>query len=478
MGRYKKIGILLAVLAVVSAAAFCISRYEQKKEIIKNSDEIILEIDSGAVSALSWEYESGPLSFHKDGEWIYDGDEAFPVDEEKIEDLLSVFREFGVSFVIEEVEDYGQYGLDDPVCRICFTVEDSSYEMSLGAFSTMDSERYVAVRETSGGTVSGGDVSDGNGKVYLVKDDPLNYYDAKLSDLIDHDEKLSYEKIVDIAFAGAEDRNIVYEEESGNTYCADDVYFLKDGEAYLPLDTSRVDNYLKTIRELKLTDYVTYNVTAEELESYGLDQPEMTIAINYLSDGEEEALAGTYTLSVSRSFEDKEKAADSEGTSEDFDAYVRIGDSQIVYRISSEEYSALMDASYDSLRHLEVFSADFGDVSQIDVRLDDTDYVIASSDKDGVKSYFYLEEELDMSAFRTALGALRASGFTDEEPVQKEEIGLTLHLDNENYPTVKIGLYRYDGTNCLAVVDGKPVSFVSRDLAVDLVEAVNAIVLN
>ena len=36
----------------------------------------------------------------------------------------------------------------------------------------------------------------------------------------------------------------------------------------------------------------------------------------------------------------------------------------------------------------------------------------------------------------------------------------------------------YDGTNCLAVVDGTPVSLVARADVVDLIEAVNEIVLN
>ena len=40
-----------------------------------------------------------------------------------------------------------------------------------------------------------------------------------------------------------------------------------------------------------------------------------------------------------------------------------------------------------------------------------------------------------------------------------------------------IALYRYDGEQCLAVVDGKPVSLIPRSYAVDLIEAVNAIVL-
>ena len=49
---------------------------------------------------------------------------------------------------------------------------------------------------------------------------------------------------------------------------------------------------------------------------------------------------------------------------------------------------------------------------------------------------------------------------------------------NENFPQVQIQLYRWDGTCCLAVVDGEPVSLVPRTQAVDLMEAVRAIVLN
>ena len=59
-----------------------------------------------------------------------------------------------------------------------------------------------------------------------------------------------------------------------------------------------------------------------------------------------------------------------------------------------------------------------------------------------------------------------------------EEIGLTLTLDLEGAPTVEIRLYRYDGSSCLAVVDGQPLALTPRSQVVDLMEAVRAIVLN
>ena len=61
---------------------------------------------------------------------------------------------------------------------------------------------------------------------------------------------------------------------------------------------------------------------------------------------------------------------------------------------------------------------------------------------------------------------------------KRMEIGLTVYLDNENFSQVQIKLYRYDGSRCLAAVDGESVSLVERTAVVDLIEAVHAIVLD
>ena len=111
MKRFKRLGILLGALAMICGVTFGVSRYEQRKEEIKNSDEVILELAVDDVTALSWEYDGTSLAFHKDEGWRYDEDENFPVSEEKMDELLGMFESFGVSFIIENVEDYAQYGL-------------------------------------------------------------------------------------------------------------------------------------------------------------------------------------------------------------------------------------------------------------------------------------------------------------------------------------------------------------------------------
>lgn len=501
MKRFKKIYVLLGVLAVVCLATIGVMQIEEQKEKIKNTEEVILSVPADSVSELSWEYGSETFGFHKmeehsieeeqsteekdsmeeelsenvsEEKWLYDADEAFPVDEGQIGRLLEQFEEFGAAFIIEEVEDYGQYGLEEPICTIHLTTEEQSYDILLGNYSNMDSQRYVSI---------------GDGNVYLVKNDPMDYFDVTISDMIKHDETPSFDKVTSIQFAGSEGYNITYEEESTETYCAEDVYFTKDGEKTLPLDTTRVEDYLRNISGLNLTDYVTYNATEEELADFGLNNPELTVSVDYSSEDENgEEVSDTFVLSVSRSAEDKAAAKkeieedtneeENDSGEEDFSAYVRIGESQIVYQISSESFDNLMAASYDSLRHQEIFSGDTADIRQIDITLEGAAYTITSEKEEDKRTYFYQEKEVEMASLKSSLKNLKATDFTGEHPAQKEEIHLTVYLDNENFPEVEIALYRHDGDDCLAVVDGEPVAFVQRSGVVDLIEAVYGIVLN
>lgn len=467
MKRNKRIVLLLGIFLCISLAAFGVSRYEKKKEIIKNSDEIIMEVADEDVNVLSWKCDTGSFAFHKDenGSWLYDTDEAFPVDEERMSGLLEQFREFGVSFIIEEVEDFGQYGLDTPVCTIHMETEAETYDILLGNYSTMDSERYVSI---------------GDGNAYLVKNDPLVQFEIEIKDVIKHDEIPRFEDVTQVQFSGVESEQIVYEEDSADTYYAEDVYFIVQEENYMPLDTNRVNDYLNTIKYLNLKDYVTYNATEDELKTYGMDAPELSIELDYtITEAEnDKSTAGTFTLNIGRDPKEREKEAAAENAEEDVTAYARIGESKIIYQISAQQFKKLMDMSYDTLRHQEMFWADFADMYQLDVLLEGETYTITSKMEEDERIYYYKDEDLEMAGIRSAIRGLQAVTFTDEIPTQKEEISLTLYLDNENDPEVHIQLYRYDGNNCIAVVDGKSIAFVERGKVIDLMEAVNTIVLD
>ena len=470
MKRSKKMIALVAVLVVACIATFALTQYEEKQEEIKNSDAIILEIPTDTVDALSWEFTEDGLAFHKgeDG-WLYDDDEAFPVSEDKINDILSNFEAFGASFIIENVEEYSQYGLDDPECTISLSTAEQSYEIKMGAFSKMDEQRYV-------------DVGDGN--VYLVSSDPADVLPSALSGVIEHDDTPIFETVDSIVLGGEETYRIIVDESGNGSYSDEDIYFVKRSGAELPLDTAAVTEYLNTVMSLELQTYVTYNATEADLAVCGMDEPELTVTVNYsYTDDSEETVSDSCTIYIGQNPNElaayKQAEANGEEELPSVTKYVRIGDSAILYVLTDAEYEVLSGATYNDLRHKDVFWGDFTAVTQIDVTLEgETHTLVAEAEEEDERHWYLGEDEIVIADLQTALQSLSADSFTGDPPAGKEEISLLLHLDNEQFPQVEIRLYRHDGSLCLAVVDGESVSLVARSDVMNLVEAVQSIVLN
>ena len=469
MRKTAKLGILLGVLAIVVAAVVIISRIETKKEDIKNSGEVILEVPPDSVTALSWTNKEGTFSFTKDGSWTYDGDKAFPVDEEKINKLLSPLASFTAAFVINNVTDYEQYGLGTPECTVTVTAGEEKHTISLGDISKMDSQRYVSI---------------GDGKAYLTQHDLMDEFDAVLRDMILDDTVPSIDTAEKITFSGTEEYTVTRDEE-GKSICAKDIYFA-DGK---PLDTANVDSFLSALKSLGLKNYASYNVSEEELKTFGMKEPEQTVEVAYKSkDGDGNTGSdGNYVLHLSRNPE--EAAAYAAAVREkaeklpEVSCYARVGDSQIVYKITGTEYDTLTAVSYNALRHQELFTADLHEVTSVDIRLNGETYSFvhqkapegdAASEED---SWTCLEKEFDAEDFKNALTGLVSDSFTDQAAEGQEEISLVFHLDNEDFPSFRLTLYRYDGMDCLAETDGAPAALVSRSQTVALIEAVNKVVL-
>lgn len=513
MHRSKRLLILVGVLAVVCAAAFLAARVQEQQEQVEASGETVLAIDAENVASLAWTSGEGEYAFHKDETWLYDADEAFPVSAEALEELLASFSSFNAAFVIRDVTDYAQYGLEEPECTIEIGTAEASYTIALGDMSAMDDQRYVSI---------------GDGNVYLAVTDPMDAFAVELSDLIDNDEIPQMDTVTALSLTGAVEESIAYVEAGGPSYSDEDVYFLQSGEESLPLDTDLVEDYLGGIRDLVLTDYATYNATEIELASFGLNDPALTVTVEYEQQAEAaeegaepETTAGTLALHIGRveeaaeesaeeTEESAEDAQDGEKTAQEdvqYAYYLRVGDSQIVYNLSDADGEALFAASYDDLRHRQLFWGDFDDVTQATILLDNQTYTLtaqtaqtaqtaetadaaaaeepagsaeptaAAEDEDAEITWICNGETVDVTGIRDKLAALTAEAFTEEAPADQLEISLTLDLNDEDVPQVRIQLYRYDGASCLAVLDGEPAALVAREDVVDLMEAVRTLLL-
>lgn len=192
---------------------------------------------------------------------------------------------------------------------------------------------------------------------------------------------------------------------------------------------------------------------------------------------EEKVEAKEFVLHISQDPKEKNKKK-SDAEEDEITAYARVGNSKIIYKISGEDYETLMKAGYNDLRHQEVFTADIESIKSVDISLDGNSYTLNTKKEDETTVWYYNDQKVEGEDFANALSGLEISKFTDKKPEQKEEISLTIYLNNKTYPEVTVEIYRYDGNNCLAVLDGEPLALLGRSHVVELTEAVNAIVLN
>lgn len=462
MNKGKKLGVLLGILAAACVITFAVSRYEEKKEDIRVSGETVLSIAPDTVTAISWETDSGALSFHREEMWKYDGDEEFPVDEDKINERLALFESFNAAFTIENADDISLYGLDAPECTISISTDDNEYTITLGDYSKMDAQRYV---------------SFGDDNVYLAASDPTDMFSAELSRMIKNDTTPDVTKVDSISFYGSQRYDISYD-ENGDSICADDVYFA-DGK---PLDTAKVKSYLRTVSSLSLGNYATYTATEDNLDFYGLDEPTLSLNLHYTDD---DGAQQSFTLGIGQNQSELEIAQKNKEEDEsDVQAYARVGDSRIIYELDSNSFQALCKAEYDDLRHSELFTGDFDAVTGLEFTLDGESYVFELTEVDDGKLlsspeliWQYNGTEIDIDSIEDALASLTADSFTTEGDTAKLELGIKILMDSEAHPRLDIRLYRRDGQNCTAVIDGEVTALVARTDVVDMIEAVNAIIL-
>ena len=452
--KTKRLALLGGILAAVCGITLILLHLEQKKEDIRTSGEVILEIPTESVTAVSWSSEEKPsVSLHReDGHWYADGDDAFPVDDEKIEELLIPFAAFTAAFQIEEPDDLAVYGLDQPMAELHLTAGEEETVIQLGDISEMDAQRYVSI---------------GDGKVYLAAKDPFLSIDVLLGDLIENDEIPHFGEITSLELTGAEPLSITWQAKGGPSLRESDHYFTQHRGEEVPLDTALVEDYLQALSRTALTDFVTYDVTEEELSEFGLVQPQLTVQITYPDpDGGKEQ---TFTLAVSR--DPAQLPAPEEDDPEEIIAYARVADSPIVYQLTPDDYTALMACGFDDLRHRQVLPADYEAVTQMTVTLDSQTYALSVEGE----SLRYLDAEVEGADVQNALTALTVQEFTDQRSTGAPELGLRLTMKDGS--AVTMSLDRFDGEQCLAVVDGVTLGLVDRSQVVELVEAIHAIVL-
>ena len=479
MKRKKTLLILGGVLVVLCAAIGIEKTVKQHVDDVQNADEEILALEADSLTAIHMEADGESLDFVKEEDTWQSADDAdFPVDQQAIADFLDNYTSVHASFIIDDVEDYSDYGLDSPEGSLTFTEGEDTTTLELGGYSSMDSKRYVRLN---------------NGNVYLVDDDPMETFTTDRDDYMKQDQLADYSEVTAIEINGTEELSVVYEEDSSAYTYSDSVhYFEKKDGTYKDLSTTNVNSLLNALQGLDMSDYATYTASAEDVTAYGLDSPllEITVTGNFT----ETAAADTESADTETETEDTEQA-EAEKAEEEEDPgfytirfgeaaddedtiYFRKDDSAIIYKLSRDSYDSLAEkATYNGLRPTLAFMPDWDQVTGMDAVINGTTYHFELDHSGSENVWTWEGEEVDLSLVTEDLEGLTITDFSAQDKELTHELSITLYLDNESWPQISAELYQYDGSSCLIRRDGENLGLVSRSQMVDLKEAINTVIL-
>ena len=458
MKRKKTLLVLCTVLLVAIIGIVAEHAFQKHVDAINKIDEEVFKITADDVTKLAVTKDGSTATFEKkDDTWTNTSDADFPVNQDYVKEMLSKFESIHASFIIDNVEDYSQYGLDSPEGKIVFTTADGDKVITFGAFSTLDTKRYICV--------------DG-GSVYLIDTDLLENISGKTEDYLDRDSVYNYSQLTALKASGASKLNLVYDPDGKYSYTDTYNYYDVDGEEHKALSDTKVTSYLNTLTNMNLSEYETYKASEEDLKKYGLDEPTLTLTIKgeVPADDSDDKDAEVKSKKQKIYFSYKDKA--------DY-AYVNFDGSTIIYKISSDTYDEIVKANYESLRPDEIVSIDWTTVSQISTKIDGKTYIVdVKTDKNDGNTYTLDGENLKFTTVTTKIDGLYLDKVGEDYKKGTEELSFAITLNDDNATMVNVVMYQYDGDSCVAAVDGKVVGLCSRSSMSNLREEITSSILN
>ena len=478
MKRERKLMILSGVLVVCVAGAVVVSRIDFEEKMT-GTETTIVDVDSADITYLAWNYEDDQMAFtREDGEWTYETDAKMSVDQELLDEIAENLSDITSDKMVEEVQSLSVYGLSDPAYNITIKTADDTWEIAVGDETFSDGEVYI---------------SKGDDYVYLTDAGLVDDISYSLLDCVQKEEIPEMESISRVKIENENTVNMVYKENAGYCYSDAYTYYLKDGDTYRNLDNTDTEDTFTTLSDFSWEECVDFYADDSELESYGLKDPDAVVTVTYQPAEEEEDTDDTDTDdtdgSTEESAEKNQKFEYQVGAADD-KYYAKLTDSDIVYTISEEVYNAAVNASYDSLKPDEVILLDWDTVDSIEVELDGNVYTVGV-EKDGDEAYKCTlnDEEIEFGDVLDQILDITIAEDSDdeedsvpeEEPSlnnNKSELKLTFHRNTDEYQTVELEFYQYDGSYCISVLNGEEMNYTDRTSVVDLKEEINSVILD
>ena len=387
--KKKSVNLITAVgvLVVLSGAYVGVKAYVAKQEAAdtesaEEENPEIISIASADVKSIKFVIDKKEVTFEKDGDsWVKSDETDFPVDQDKIDTLVSSLNSIKAERTLENVEDASEYELDQPDNTITVTTEDGETTViQLGMENDSTSQEYI-------------DLNEDSSTVYVVSNSTFSSFEGTLYDFAKSGvfPTVDSSTVSKISVEG-KDSSYVVEKDENNFW-----NITGDGETE-KADSAKATSLASALSSMAYASYVNYNCAKDELSQYGLDKPYAEITVCYQekvkkesTDDENEAENGDEEVSEASGDENQaDENADSEtdgseSLDEDADSETDGNES------SDEDADSETDGNESSDEDVDVADAEAVENENTDetaddnVEAEDTD-VTESDDEAGVET--------------------------------------------------------------------------------------------
>ena len=278
--KKKSVNLITAVgvLVVLSGAYVGVKAYVAKQEAAdtesaEEENPEIISIASADVKSIKFVIDKKEVTFEKDGDsWVKSDETGFPVDQDKIDTLVSSLNSIKAERTLENVEDASEYELDQPDNTITVTTEDGETTViQLGMENDSTSQEYI-------------DLNKDSSTVYVVSNSTFSSFEGTLYDFAKSGvfPTVDSSTVSKISVDG-KDSTYVVEKDKNNFW-----NITGDGETE-KADSAKATSLASTLSSVAYASYVNYNCAEDELSQYGLDKPYAEITVDYQEKVEKES---------------------------------------------------------------------------------------------------------------------------------------------------------------------------------------------
>ena len=502
--KNRKKALIIAMICLAAAAVLylLVVKMNQKEANSESDDSddslVISSVDSGQITAISYEKDGKSLSFIKeDGTWYDAEDKKFPVNQDSLTTMTNTLGAVLATRKLEKPEALSEYGLDSPVLTVRYTASDGKEaEFIVGDTNDAAGGAYLKI--------------SGDDAVYLVSSDFADSFNSDIYQLADMESfpTITSDSITDISVnSNGHTLEIKNDSEGGQTV-------LENGKEQENCASSSVSQFISAVTGITFKSHVEYN--CKDLSKYGLDQPTADVTVDYTTT--ETVSSGDSDDSESANSTDDTKAASAESAAENTSETADTGETeteaetvrvakQVVLHIGSQnddgDYYAAMDGSKevhvisaDTIKELigkkasdfidnEILSGTLSNAKSIDVTIGSDSWHLAKEEVAESETEAETEEKwyegdteialTDLSSVYSDLSGMSAEKILDTAAKPTGDAAMSVTVKWEDDTETTISFTAYDSSFHLAEINGEARKLVNKRDVEKLIEDMTAL---